>query len=62
MLYETAIRLDDGQIHKLLYDTETEWLWFAANGRPYSLGDHPSSKKAVKIKVPDRIYQFAQRT
>lgn len=61
MLYEMAIRLDDGQIHKLLYNTETEWLWFAENGRPYIIRLTDESRQAVKVKVPERIRRYAQK-
>ncbi len=61
MLYEMAIRLDDGQTHKLLYDTETEWLWFAANGRPYISLVESMQRKALNVKVPDNVRRFAQR-
>lgn len=52
MLYETTIRLADGKLHKLYYDTETEWLWFARSGKPYlSL---PQNR--IVVRVPERIH------
>lgn len=61
MLYETAIRLDDGNVHRLFYDTETEWLWFADSGRPYMyLADE--KRQPVKVRVPESIRKLARRT